>query len=336
MGSRERRSPTRRTGRARRTSQGSCRTRKSRSASSPTRSPSTSCAAIGWLGYLKQDENAPDAYRSRYFYADALHQEVRLEVLLHGVDDKQFPEPTSQEIATATKAAVDVRDSDEDDEFIDNAGLFVVDLADVDRDVAFKRFVDSGGTQGIEQRKDVKTEGTPPKVVVSDIPIQIQASMKARDDYIQHVPPERDKENHAKDYGYYAAEQYYFYGHFKDAEQRYQLIYNDRCGKDPLGYEAWKKLIVMSNLQNNTQRSRELATAETKKSCCITQLQCDEEKKGDLTTAVLVDANYQDAHAAFDAAKKGSGGAREEQAVGARGQDVRAGASRSSRAQGRR
>ena len=32
-------------------------------------------AAIGWLGYLKQDENAPDAYKSRYFYADSLHNQ---------------------------------------------------------------------------------------------------------------------------------------------------------------------------------------------------------------------------------------------------------------------
>ncbi len=48
-------------------------------------------AAIGWLGYLKQDENAPDAYKSRYFYADALHNQVRLEVALHQFDPKHVP-----------------------------------------------------------------------------------------------------------------------------------------------------------------------------------------------------------------------------------------------------
>src|ERR1017187_8563481 len=85
-------------------------------------------AAIGWLGYLKQDENAPDSYKSRYFYADSLHNQVRLEVALHQFDPKQYMAPTSQEIATAEQAAIDVRDSDEDDQFIDNAGLFVVDL----------------------------------------------------------------------------------------------------------------------------------------------------------------------------------------------------------------
>ncbi len=259
-------------------------------------------AAIGWAGYLKQDENAPDAYKSRYFYADALHQQVRLSVLLHKVDSKANPEPTTQEIATAAKAAVDVRDSDEDDEFIDNAGLFVVDLADVDRDLAFQRFQDTGGTQGIELRTDVKMASG--KVVVDDIPPVIQRSMQARDEYIQRVPPERDKQNHSRDYAFYSADQYYLYGHFKDAEDRFQVIYNQECdGKDPLGYEAWKRLIVMSNIQHNTERSKMLATAETKKACCVTQLQCDEDKKGVLTTAVLIDASFEDAHKAFEAAK---------------------------------
>ena len=80
----------------------------------------------------------------------------------HGFDARQYPEPSSQEIATARdQAAVAVRDSDEDDEYIDNAGLFVVDLAYVERDLAYQRWKDSSGTQGIEQLKDLpKLEGT--------------------------------------------------------------------------------------------------------------------------------------------------------------------------------
>src|SRR6516164_1248622 len=100
-------------------------------------------------------------------------------MLLHGLDTTQYAEPTSQETATAIQAAVDVRDSDEDDQCIDNAGLFVVDLADVDRDLAYQRFKDSGGTQGVEPRKDVKLEGPEgdKKVIVEDIPAVIQKSM---------------------------------------------------------------------------------------------------------------------------------------------------------------
>jgi len=269
-------------------------------------------AALGWLGYLKQDENAPDAYKSRYFYADSLHNQVRLEVELHKADPRQYAEPTSQEIGTAIQAAVDVRDSDEDDQFIDNAGLFVVDLADVDRDLAFQRFKDSGGTQGVEERKDVKLEGPEgdKKVVVEEIPAVIQKSMQARDEYIQRVPPERDKQNHAEDYAFYTADQYYYYGHFKDAQERYQAIYDQHCGKDPLGYEAWKRLLVMSNLQKDAARSRQLAEAEAKNSCAVSDVQKNESK--DFTKVVLQNAAYEDANKIFKQAQDAPPGAQKD------------------------
>jgi hypothetical protein len=262
-------------------------------------------AALGWLGYVKQDENAPDAYKSRYFYADALHNQVRLEVALHQFDPKQYSEPTSQEIETAKKAAVDVRDSDEDDQFIDNAGLFVVDLSDVDRDLAYQRFQDSGGTQGISERKDVKLEGPEgdKKVVVDTIPDVILKSMQARDEYVQRVPPERDRQNHGGDYAFYTAEQLYLYGHFNEAEPRFQQIYKERCGKDAFGYEAWKRLIVMSNLQKDAEKSRKLAEAEKTKSCAKTDLQVAESKRGDLTDLVLQNAAFEDANKVFEQAK---------------------------------
>jgi hypothetical protein len=262
-------------------------------------------AALGWQGYLKQDENAPDAYKSRYFYADALHNQVRLEVALHAFDPKQYPPPTSQDIAVAEQAAIDVRDSDEDDQFIDNAGLFVVDLADVDRDLAFQRWQDSSGAQGVEPRKDAKLEGPEgdKKVVVADIPDVIQKSMKARDEYVQRVPPERDKQNHATDYAFYAADQYYFYGHFDQARPRFDSIYKEHCGKDALGYEAWKRLLVMSNIEKDAARSRQLAEAEKAKSCAIDSRQKAEEGKGGLVDQVLQNAAFEDANKAYAQAK---------------------------------
>ncbi len=272
-------------------------------------------AAIGWVGYLKQDENAPDAYKSRYFYADALHNEVRLEVALHEFDPKQYAEPVSQEIATAEQAAIEVRDSDEDDQFIDNAGLFVVDLADVDRDLAFARWQDSSGALGVEPRKAPKLEGATgdQKVVVDEFPDVIQKSMGARDEYVQRVPPERDKQSRASEYAFYAADQYYLYGHFKDAEARFDVIYKEKCGKDALGYEAWKRLIVMSNLQKDAARSRELAEAEKKNSCARTELQLAEEKRGDLTDLVLQNAAFEDANKVFEQAKAASPGPERDQ-----------------------
>ncbi len=263
-------------------------------------------AAIGWLGYLKQDENAPDAYKSRYFYADALHNQVRLEVVLNRFDSKQYPEPTAQEIATAVQAAVDVRDSDEDDEYIENAGVFVVDLADVDRDLAFQRWKDSSGTQGVEPMgEDPKTEGpdNAKKVVVQTIPDVILKSMSARDEYVQRVPPERDVDKHSLEYQFYSAKQYYLYGHFKEAQDRLQVLYDQHCGKDRFGYDAWKLLIVMSNMQNDAARSRQLAEAEKKNSCATTDAQKDEDKKGSLTDLVLQNAAFEDANKVFEQAK---------------------------------
>ena len=273
-------------------------------------------AAIGWLGYLKQDENAPDSYKSRYFYADALHNQVRLEVALHQFDPRQYAEPSSPEIGGAKQAAIDVRDSDEDDQFIDNAGLFVVDLADVDRDLGFQRWTESGGTQGVEVRKGPKLEGQvvgDQQVVIDEIPDVIMKSMQARDEYIQRVPPERDKQNHSIDYAFYGAEQFYLYGHFREAKARFLPIYEQHCnGSDPLGYEAWKRLIVMSNMEKDDARSRELALAEQKHSCAVDPKQKDEERKG-FVDVILQNAAFADANRVFEQAKAASPGPKQDE-----------------------
>jgi tetratricopeptide (TPR) repeat protein len=267
-------------------------------------------AAVGWHSVVQQDENAPDAYKSRYFYADAMHQQVRLQVQLNGYDPKTYAEPTSADIAAAKQAAIDVRDSDEDDQFIDNAGLFVVDLADVDRDLAFSHFKQSNGTQGVEPRNAPKLDG--PKdnqtVVTDEIPDVIQKGMQARDEYVQRVPPEKQHADDkgvlpAANYAFYAAQEYMIYGHFKEAQDRFDPIYKEHCGKDQLGYEAWKRLIQMSNLQKDAARSRMLAEAEVKHTCAVTDVQKAEVAKGDLTTLVLQNAAFDDANKIFEQAK---------------------------------
>jgi tetratricopeptide (TPR) repeat protein len=256
-------------------------------------------ASLGWLGYLKQDEQAPDSYKSRYFYADALHQAVRIQVSLHKAVPNQFPEPAGVDIDTAKCAAIDVRDSDEDDQYLDNAAFFVVDLSDVGRDLAYAKFAETNGTQGIEPLKQPKMEGPEgdQKVVVQAIPVLIQASMLARDEYVQRVPPEKDKPIDPNDksspmrsaeYAFYSADQFYLYGHFKEARDRFEPMWKDHCGKDELGYEAWKRLIDMSNLEKDTERSIQLAEAEKAHSCAITA-----EQKGDAT--ILVDPTIKNA-----------------------------------------
>lgn len=262
-------------------------------------------AALGWLGYIKQDENAPDAYRSRYFYADALHQQVRIQVLLHKVNSTQFPEPANEEIETGKNAAIDVRDSDEDDQFLANAAFIVVDLSDVGRDLAFQKHKETSGTQGVLEKTEPQLEGPDgaKKVVRETVPPVVLASMRARDEFVQRVSPAADKKGRAATYLFYVAQQLFAYGNFQEARDRFEPLWKEHCGKDEIGYESWKHLLRMATLENDAERSRQLAEAEKSNSCAKTDLQKAEASRGDLTDKVLQNAAFQDANKVFEDAK---------------------------------
>ena len=263
-------------------------------------------AAVGWRGVVEQSRpDTRDAYRSRYFLADALHEQVRLAVRLAAFDPAEYGEPTPEEVAAATESAIAVRDSDEDDALLENAGVFVVDLADVDRDVAFARYRSSKGAQGLAPRTGPRVEGPAGdrKVVVEALPEVVAKSMQARDEYARRVPSDRDTHGHASEYALYGADQLYVYGHFEDARSRLEPLYRDHCAKDPIGYEAWKRLISMSNLQGDIARSRSLAETEKAKSCAYTEEQLAEERSGVLTDRVLESVAFEEAREATGAAR---------------------------------
>jgi tetratricopeptide (TPR) repeat protein len=267
-------------------------------------------AAIGWEGFYKQDENAPDAYESRYWLADAMHNEVRIEVLLHKLQRGQYPEPSPQDVDAAKAAAAGVRDSDEDDKYLENAAFFVVDESDIGRDLEYQRYDDTHGSSGVEHRASVKFDGSDPetrKVIVDPIPGVIQASMAAREEYVQRVPPNVDTSHRAMDYQWYAAETLFLYGHFDEAKARFEPMYRDHCGKDEYGYKAWEKLISMSNITRDAERSRQLAEAEKNHSCAV-----NEEQKGAAELIVkptIQAAFYQDAAKVFKQAQDTPSGA---------------------------
>ncbi len=261
-------------------------------------------AALGWQGYLRQDENAPDAYESRYWLADALHQEVRIAVVLHRLKPAQYGEPTSQEIQTAKAAAIDVRDSNEDDTYLDNAAYFVVDESDVGRDLEYQRYDDTKGTAGFPKRDEVKfdpPEGADRKVVTDPIPQQITDSIKARDEYVARVPAQLDTQKHSLDYQFYAGDTYFVYGHFEEARARFEPMWKEHCGKDPYGYMAWEKLISMSNMARDAERSRQLAEAEKAHSCAVSAEQTS--SSGLLINPTLQEAAFIDARKKFAEAK---------------------------------
>ncbi|MBX3259990.1 MAG: tetratricopeptide repeat protein [Labilithrix sp.] len=266
-------------------------------------------AATGWQGYLKQDENAPDAYESRYWNADARRNYVRIQVKLHEVAPKLYPEPSKRDIDEALLAAIEVRDSNEDDKYLDNAAFFAVDVSDVDRDLAYGRFVETRGTAGIERRDDVKfdsaDEGT--RNVVKDvIPPVVLQSMTARDEYVRAVPPSLDPQQRGLEYQYYVAEQYFLYGHWDVARQRYEAMWKDNCKKNEYGYKAWERLITMAAKSRNAEESLRLAEAEKNNSCAYNPEQTAQ--ASGIIKPIGQEAAYVKARAKFEEARKAPAG----------------------------
>lgn len=266
-------------------------------------------AATGWQGYLKQDENAPDAYESRYWNADARHQYVRIQVTLHKVAPKAYPEPSKKDIDEALAAAMEVRDSNEDDKFLDNAAFFVVDVSDVDRDLAYARYDETKGAAGIQKREEVKFDGTDPNtrnVIKDAIPPVVQQSMTARDEYVHAVPPNLDSQKRGLEYQYYVAETYFLYGQFDESRKRYDAMWKDNCKKNEYGYRAWERLITMAAVTRNAEESLRLAEAEKKESCAFTAEQTS--KSEGIIKPIGQEAAYVKARAKFEEACEAKAG----------------------------
>jgi tetratricopeptide (TPR) repeat protein len=259
-------------------------------------------AGIGWFGYLRQDENAPDAYESRYWLADARRQYVRIQVVLHKVAGKTYPEPSKKDIDEALAAAIDVRDSNEDDKYLENAGFFVVDVSDVDRDLAYQR-AEAGQAGGVEKRVEVKFDSPDEatrKPLREPIPAVVMQSMTARDEYTKIVPSSLDIQHRSNDYQYYVAEQYFLYGQFDLARARFEPMWKEHCNKDELGYKAWEKLITMSNLERDAPRSIQLAEAEKAHSCAFNPEQAG--KAGSIINPTIQEAGFLRAREQFEKA----------------------------------
>ncbi|MCC6552712.1 MAG: hypothetical protein IT372_06775, partial [Polyangiaceae bacterium] len=254
-------------------------------------------AAQGWAGYLSQDENAPDAYESRYWLADAYHMIVVIEVAMD-----QTPGPN--ELEAARRSAIAVRDSNEDDKYLQQAAYMVVDTAHqalLDQNKLYKR---SAGAEGIEPREKLKIEGEgdQQRVVAEPVPKPVLDSIAARDEYIQRVPPALDAPKNLDLYAFQAADYYFLYGQFAEARRRFEPIYNEQCGKTEFGYKAWEKLTTMSNLENNVEQSRKLAEAALTRSCAVSDEQ--KVKEGELARPTISRGYYIDAAKAFEKAEK--------------------------------
>jgi tetratricopeptide (TPR) repeat protein len=250
-------------------------------------------AAQGWSGYLSQDENSSDAYESRYWLADAYHNIVSIVVAMDQT-------PTPLEVDTARKAAVTVRDSNEDDKYLQPAAVMVVDIASQVLNDQYKTFERTSGAQGIELRKAVKTsgEGEDTKAVTDPVPPAVLAAVSARDEYLQRVPAASDPAKNADLYAFDSADFFFLYGQFAEAKKRFEPIYK-RCKETDFGYRAWERLTTMANLEHDIPASRALAEAllDPAKSCAKTEI--DIAKGTDIAKKTVSGGYYIDAFAAY-------------------------------------
>lgn len=257
-------------------------------------------AAQGWSGYLAQDENAPDAYESRYWLADAHHMVIVITVALD-------QSPSQGEIEEARKAAIAVRDSNEDDKYLQPAAYMVVDIAHQVLTDQYNLYKRTKGAQGIEFRDKLQliNEGTEQETFSKDpVPEPVLQAIAAREDYIRRVPPALDTPKNIPVYRFFAADYFFIYGQFEEAKKRFYPMYEQECGKSTWGYKAWERLTTMANKEGNIPESRKLAEAVLPpkgKSCAVS----DEDKLKENTIArpTIALGYYVDAGEAFKKAQ---------------------------------
>jgi len=259
-------------------------------------------ASKAWGGYLLQDENSDDAYESRYWLADAYSNIVLIQLRLGII-------PSANEITVARVAARDVRDSNEDDKYLQPAALMVVRIAQQIVVANYDLHDTTGGAEGFPKRTELEEvgEGDEKTYVKKEIPRELTEMIAAFDEYIARVPVDKDPYRNHDRFAYTAGEIPFLYGQFDEARKRLNPIYQLACGKTEYGYLAWEKLITMANKSNDFDRSRELAQASKKKSCAVTADQ--EQEQLAIADPSIQRGYYQEASKAYEVACYGKVGA---------------------------
>lgn len=258
-------------------------------------------AADAWLLAVQKDNGGPAPRDGLFWLADARRHRLRIQAVQVG-EDTAAVAPTRGDIneaLAASVAALATRGCDN----VGQAAFFVVDLIDLDRDMAFLRNERTHGASGVPKRKEVQFDSNDlmtRNVVSAPMPGVVQNAILARDLYVARVPPAEDLLQVAPAYRYYGGEQHVLYGHFDEARRRLQPLWTERCGKDEYGYKAWEQLMVMANLERDVAKARALAEAEQKTSCAI----------GGAAPPPVGDPVYVDARRKFAAAQKANGSER--------------------------
>ena len=220
-------------------------------------------AETGWSAYIEQDPTAMDSYESRFWLADARYWVVVLQVALGR-------SPSAEEVRSAREAASAVRDSNEDDKYLQPSAYYVVTIAEKILDDEYRKWEQSEHREGLEKRTEVHFigEGDSRKVSRDEVPPQVVDAVRARDEYNDRIPLDRDPQHNGLLYAFQSADLYFVYGQFDEARKRFRPLYEQYCGKNEWGYKSWEKLISMSNFEGNADESRKLAEG---KSCAYNE-----------------------------------------------------------------
>ena len=243
-------------------------------------------AETGWAAYIAQEPNALDAYESKFWLADARYWVVVLQVAINRT-------PTAAEISSAREAAIAVRDSNEDDKYLQPAAYYVVTMADKVLEDNHRQFEESSGSRGIKKRDAVErvSEAADAAVVKVAVPQPVLDTITARDEYNARIATDRDPKQNGTLYAFQAADNYYVYGQFEQARPRFKSLYEQYCGKNEWGYKSWERLTDMAALEGNAKESIALAKA---KSCAYdeeTKVAEETKRKPLIQTAAYLDAS---------------------------------------------
>ena len=251
-------------------------------------------AETGWAAYIDQDPAALDSYESRFWLADARYWIVVLQTTLGHT-------PPAPDVAAARNASLDVRDSTEDDRYLQTAAYYLVSMSDNLLKDANREYADSGGGRGIAPRESVQFlgSGSERKPLREPLPPEVENAVVDRDGYNESIVFEEDPQHNGPLYAFQAADYYFVYGQFEQARQRFEPMMAEYCGKNEWGYKAWEKLISMSNFEGDGDKSRALVEG---KSCAFDAETLAAEEA--LRTPVRQGVAYLDARKVYDQAEK--------------------------------
>lgn len=194
-------------------------------------------AADAYRKFISQNPDTPDAYDINFNLAETLFW--------------------SGQYSDAKEEYIAVRDSNLDDKYRSDAAYMVV--------MSLQELVkqaENNGTLALREQPP-EVDGAPPTVDAEPIPPLLVELMKEEENLLADVPNHEE----AAAFRYKIAQNYYRYGHWDEAKNRYEKVYDTYCKTDPVAYISWQTLMNMaSDLEDLDERER-LALKQKEKQC---------------------------------------------------------------------